>query len=88
MNTVSQLDSKDLPLAPLLSTKLAADLTKALNISHKLYGNDLWISLRMLTHLIVHETKQSGLNLSHRQDKNFIKVRILRLCTMRTKIIN
>ncbi|XP_035705378.1 protocadherin-like wing polarity protein stan isoform X3 [Folsomia candida] len=73
VNTVSQLDSKDLPLAPLLSTKLAADLTKALNISHKLYGNDLWISLRMLTHLIVHETKQSGLNLSHRQDKNFIK---------------
>lgn len=75
VNIVSQLDSGDLSLTPLLSTKLAADLTKALNISsHKLYGNDIWISLRLLTHLIVHETKQTGLNLSHRQDKNFIKV--------------
>lgn len=74
VNIVSQLDSKDLSLTPLLSTKLAADLIKALNTSHKLYGNDVWITLRLLTHLILHETKQSGLNLSHRQDKNFIKV--------------
>ena len=74
MNIVTQLDSGELILSPLLSTKLAADLFKALNVSTHLYGNDLWLSLKLLISLTRHETQQKGLNLSHRQDKNFIKV--------------
>ncbi|CAL8121926.1 unnamed protein product [Orchesella dallaii] len=77
LNIVNQLDSRDLSLSPLLSTKLAADLNKALNSTtsdgSRLFGNDISISQRLITHLIQHETKQKGLNLSHRQDKNFIK---------------
>ncbi|ODM96856.1 Protocadherin-like wing polarity protein stan [Orchesella cincta] len=77
LNIVNQLDSRDLSLSPLLSTKLAADLSKALNDTtaggSRLFGNDISISQRLITHLIQHETKQKGLNLSHRQDKNFVK---------------
>lgn len=75
LNIVSQLDSRDLSLSPLLSTKLAKDVHKILNSTKTLYGNDLWICLRLISHLIKYETKQNGLNLSHRQDKNFIRVR-------------
>ncbi len=78
LNIIAQLDSNDLVLSPLLSIKLAGDLYKALNSSNHLYGNDLWISLRLLNHLIKHETEQKGLYLSHRQDKNFIKVGLIR----------
>ncbi|XP_065082456.1 protocadherin-like wing polarity protein stan isoform X2 [Ochlerotatus camptorhynchus] len=39
----------------------------------KMYGADLLITERLLHELIKYETRQSGLNLSHSQDKHYIK---------------
>lgn len=59
-------------------SKIAADLKQALNetISSptmQLYGGDMYISFRLLHHLIQHETRQVGLNLTHRQDRMYIR---------------
>lgn len=43
------------------------------NERNKLFGTDLLITERILHELINYEIRQSGLNLSHSQDKHFIK---------------
>lgn len=58
--------------------KIAANLRQALNEtisspSMQLYGSDMYISFRLIHHLINHESKQTGLNLTHRQDSMYIK---------------
>lgn len=49
----------------------------ATNITKHLYGSDILIVDRMLYHVLKYETQQGGLNLTHRQDKDFIQVSII-----------
>lgn len=49
----------------------------ATNITKNLYGSDILIVDRMLYHVLKYETQQGGLNLTHRQDKDFIQVSII-----------
>uniref|UniRef100_A0A6G1S6M5 Cadherin EGF LAG seven-pass G-type receptor 2 n=1 Tax=Aceria tosichella TaxID=561515 RepID=A0A6G1S6M5_9ACAR len=61
-----------------LAMKIASNLKLALNEtisspSMQLYGSDMYISFRLLHHLIQHESRQTGLNLTHRQDRAYIR---------------
>lgn len=61
-----------------LAMKIASNLRNALNEtisspSMQLYGSDMYISFRLLHHLIQHESHQQGLNLTHRQDRLYIR---------------
>lgn len=61
-----------------LAMKIAANLRHALNEtisnpSTQLYGSDMYISFRLIHHLIQYESKQTGLNLTHRQDRMYIR---------------
>lgn len=66
------------PMTTGLAIKVASNLRQALNEtinnpSLRLYGSDMYISFRLIHHLIQHESKQSGLNLTHRQDIMYIR---------------
>lgn len=66
------------PLTSSLAMKVASDLRIALNEtitnpSNQLYGSDMYISFRLIHHLIQYESKQTGLNLTHRQDRLYIR---------------
>jgi cadherin EGF LAG seven-pass G-type receptor 1 len=61
-----------------LAMKIASNLRMALNEtisnpSMQLYGSDMYISFRLLHHLVQHESRQTGLNLTHRQDRAYIR---------------
>jgi len=66
------LDQDKFSLTTYLSIKIANDLKTAINRTKNLYGNDAMIIYRLLYHLIVHEIQQSGLNLTHKQDRYFL----------------
>lgn len=66
------------PLNSGLAMKIASDLRLALNEtitnpSNQLYGSDMYISFRLIHHLIHYEIRQTGLNLTHRQDRLYIR---------------
>ena len=78
-----QLESLESPTDPLrvntfLAKKLTADLNTATQEVHPLYGADIMVAARLITHVLKHENAQTGLNLTHSQDKNFIHVSSLR----------
>lgn len=60
-----------------LAKKTASNLKDALNetisTSGLLYGSDIYISFRLLHHLISYETLQTGLNMTHKQDRMYIR---------------
>ncbi len=67
------LERDEFPLSTYLSIKISNDLRTAINNTHSLYGNDILIAYRLIRHLINYELKQSGLNLTHKQDRHFMR---------------
>lgn len=68
------IERDKMPLSTYLAVKISAELQIATNITKNLYGSDILIVDRMLYHVLKYETQQGGLNLTHRQDKDFIQV--------------
>jgi hypothetical protein len=54
--------------------RLAQQLFKATNHSSKLYGSDIFIGQQLLVKILEHDTHREGFNLTHRHDKDFIRV--------------
>lgn len=69
---LSLIESNDLSLSPFVTVKLTHDLRSALNSSKKLYGQDIATSFKLLQLILTYESNQSGLNLTHKQDANFL----------------
>ncbi|KAF8796749.1 Cadherin EGF LAG seven-pass G-type receptor 2 like protein [Argiope bruennichi] len=67
------IERDKLPLSTYFAVKISSDLRLATNLTKNLYGSDILIVDRMLYHVLKYETEQGGLNLTHRQDKDFIQ---------------
>ena len=63
---------------PFLSVRLAQQLSRATNQSSKLYGSDIYISLQALLKILEYDTTREGFNMTHRQDKDFIRVQFMK----------
>ncbi|XP_018329600.1 protocadherin-like wing polarity protein stan [Agrilus planipennis] len=72
-NQLSLIESGDLELNTFVAIKLATDLYKATNMTQILYGADVLITQDLLHELLKRESNLIGLNLTHSQDKDFIK---------------
>lgn len=71
---LQRLESGALDLSPFISVRLAQQLFRATNHSSKLYGSDVLIGRELLLKILEHDTAREGFNLTHRHDKDFIKV--------------
>lgn len=58
-----------------MEKKLAHQLRDVTEATARLYGNDLQIAERLLSHLLTFETQQSGFGLTATQDAYFNEVR-------------
>lgn len=77
-NQYQVFEGNKFPMTTGLAVKIANDLKLALNEtvsspSMQLFGSDMYISFRLIHHLIQHESRQTGLNLTHRQDRSYIR---------------
>jgi len=77
-NQYQFFEENKFPLTTALAIRTASNLRLALNEtislpSSQLYGSDIYISFRLIHHLIQHEIRQTGLNLTHCQDRLFIR---------------
>lgn len=77
-NQYQVFEENKFPMTSQLAIKIASNLRFALNetISSptmQLYGSDIYISFRLIHHLIQFESRSSGLNLTHRQDRMYIR---------------
>lgn len=77
-NQYQFFEENKFPLTTSLAMKIANNLRLALNETTSnpgasLYGSDIYISFRLIHHLIQHESRQTGLNLTHRQDRLYIR---------------
>lgn len=57
-----------------VAIKLASDLYKATKMTADLYGADVLVTYDLLKELLQYEFKLFGLNLTHSQDKDYIRV--------------
>lgn len=71
---LERLEQGVLDLNPFISVRLAQQLQTATNHSSKLYGNDIYIAQQLVSRILEHDSNANGFNLTHRHDKNFIKV--------------
>lgn len=69
----SALERNEFSLTSYLSIKISNDLRNAINSTDTLYGTDILIAYRLIRHLITNELRQKGLNLTHKQDRHFIR---------------
>ena len=67
------LERSEFSLTSFLSIKITNELRNAINSTDTLYGSDILIAYRLIRHLINNELKQTGLNLTHKQDRHFIR---------------
>ncbi|CAG9865104.1 unnamed protein product [Phyllotreta striolata] len=70
---LSNIERGDLHLNTFVAIKLSYDLYKATNLTGNLYGADVLITFELLEELFNYESKMNGLNLTHSQDKDFIR---------------
>ena len=73
-----------------VAVEMVSELNNAVNQTFPLYGNDILVYSVLLNRVVEHEKRKSGLDLSHRQDKDFIKVRLITITTfyLRNILIN
>ena len=74
MFQMEQLYDHDLKINTFVAKKLASDLNATTMGVERLYGMDVYVTYRLLVALLGYENNQTGLNLTHSQDKNFIQV--------------
>ncbi|XP_050548978.1 protocadherin-like wing polarity protein stan isoform X2 [Daktulosphaira vitifoliae] len=67
------LESKSMKVTTFVAVNSAISLHEALNNTHDLHGSDILIGQKLVRQLLSHEGSLSGLNLTHSQDKDYIK---------------
>lgn len=57
-----------------VAIKVATDLKKATNRTANLHGADVLITQQLIRELMMYESEEHGLNLTHSQDKDYVQV--------------
>ncbi|XP_063227767.1 protocadherin-like wing polarity protein stan [Bacillus rossius redtenbacheri] len=68
-----QLGDGDLQVTTFVAVKVASDLRRATNKTEMMHGSDVLIVEELVRELISYEGREKGLNLTHSQDKDYIK---------------
>jgi len=71
---MESIELKQLVFNTFVSKGLASRLNTATNQTLTMYEMDIHVAYRLLAHVLHYEISQSGLNLTHTQDRNFIQV--------------
>lgn len=69
-----KIETGELSVNTFVGVRLAADLTSACANTPQLYGADVLVAEGILLELLQYELKQAGLNLTHSQDKDYVRV--------------
>ncbi|KAJ8731807.1 hypothetical protein PYW08_014537 [Mythimna loreyi] len=70
---LSKIETGELSVNTFVGVRLAADLTSACANTPLLYGADVLVAEGILLELLQYETRQAGLNLTHSQDKDYVR---------------
>ena len=70
---LTQLQNNEIQMNSYLALKTARHLFDLTNSVDELYGADILLISRLLTEVLLFENKQIGFNLSHKQERDFIK---------------
>uniref|UniRef100_T1IKX4 Cadherin EGF LAG seven-pass G-type receptor 1 n=1 Tax=Strigamia maritima TaxID=126957 RepID=T1IKX4_STRMM len=70
---LDNLENKQLDMNTYLSVKISQDLLASTESTENLHGDDLFVTIRLITMVLTYESSQEGLNLTHMQDKDFIQ---------------
>ena len=70
---LTQLQNNEIQINSYLALKTARHLYDLTQTVEELYGADILLISRLLTELLQFENKQIGFNLSHKQERDFIK---------------
>ena len=70
---LTQLQNGDIEMTSYLTLKTVQNLYELTNSLENLYGADILLISRLLSRVLKYETEQSGFNLSHKQERDFIK---------------
>ncbi|KAI5643827.1 hypothetical protein NE865_04223 [Phthorimaea operculella] len=70
---LTKIETGELTMNTFVGVRLAEDLAAACANTPKLYGADMLVSEGILLELLQYELKQAGLNLTHSQDKDYVK---------------
>ncbi|XP_022815994.1 protocadherin-like wing polarity protein stan isoform X3 [Spodoptera litura] len=70
---LSKIETGELSVNTFVGVRLAADLTSACEQTPQLYGADVLVAEGILLELLQYEMKQAGLNLTHSQDKDYVR---------------
>ena len=76
---VEEIEEQGLKVTTFVAKNMMAKLAEATNRTEQLYGMDVNITYRVIKHVLDYEVLQSGLNLTHTQDRNFIQVSVVSL---------
>lgn len=71
---LNQLETGDVSVTTFVAVGTGGSLNRATNNTKRLYGADVLITEQLIERLIAHEAVQSGLNLTHSQDKDYVTV--------------
>lgn len=72
--TALELDQK--VMSSYLAKQISHELENATAQVDDMYGNDIWITYRLISLLLEFENRQAGLGLTHVQDNAFIPVSV------------
>ncbi|XP_064085068.1 protocadherin-like wing polarity protein stan isoform X1 [Macrobrachium nipponense] len=70
---LESLESNELEITTYLAVKISEDLNYACSVTPAMWGSDILIASRLLIVLLDYETRQEGLNLTHRQDRHYVQ---------------
>lgn len=70
---LGQLETGDVGITTFVAVESSNSLSRAVNTTNHLYGADILITQQILDRLLNYEVSQSGLNLTHSQDKDYIQ---------------
>ena len=70
---LTQLQNNEIQMNSYLALKTARQLFDLTNSLEELYGADILLISRLLTEILQYENSQEGFNLSHKQERDFIK---------------
>ena len=68
------MESGSLRVNTFVAKDLVFRLNEATELTEHMYGMDLDITYRILKNVLRYENRQSGLNLTHTQDRSYIQV--------------
>lgn len=70
-----KIETGELTVNTFVGVRLAEDLAAACSKTARLFGADVLVTEGILLELMQYELHQAGLNLTHSQDKDYVRVR-------------